>query len=269
MAGYTPLFDSLTKGTLCGKWPDIGLWPIVLSMADRHGVVDVTHQYIATITGLDIDEVVACMERFCQPDPHSRSQENQGARLALLDEHRSWGWRVVNHGKYTEKARLIHKNAREVEEGKNRKRLAERRATADDRRGPPLNAPQSQAQSQSQEKKTVMGGKPPPHKADPPEFLELKAIYPKRSGDQRWRKALQHCRARLKEGHAWDEILDGARRYAAWCKATDKIGTETVKQAATFVGTEKGFTEPWTPPKRQLTPIERVLKGDVDERLVN
>ena len=42
MAGYTPLFSSLTTGTLCGRWQDIGLWPIVLSMADKDGVVDVT-----------------------------------------------------------------------------------------------------------------------------------------------------------------------------------------------------------------------------------
>lgn len=111
------------------------------------------------------------------------------------------------------------------------------------------------------------GGKPPP--SEPDEFIELRKIYPKRSGDQRWKKALQHCRARLKEGHAWDEILAGARRYAAWCEATGKVGTETVKQAATFVGTEKGFLEPWTPPKRQLSPIERLLKGEGDDRVVN
>jgi hypothetical protein len=103
--GYTPLFDSLTRGTLCGKWPDIGLWPIVLSMADRNGVIDATPAYIASVTGLAVDEVVACMARFCEPDPFSRSQEANGARLKLLDEHRQWGWLVVNHGKYREKAR--------------------------------------------------------------------------------------------------------------------------------------------------------------------
>lgn len=157
MAGYTPLFDTLTKGTLCGRWPDIGLWPIVLSMADRHGIVDVTQHYIATITGLPLEEVTACMDRFCEPDPLSRSQDNNGARLVRLDEHRNWGWRVVNHGKYTEKARLIHKNAKEVEDGKNKARLAAKRdkqkATADDRREPPVNAPQAQAQAQAQKKK--------------------------------------------------------------------------------------------------------------------
>jgi hypothetical protein len=45
--GYIPLFASLTTGTLCGCWPDIGLWPVVLSMSDRWGIVDVTPAYIA------------------------------------------------------------------------------------------------------------------------------------------------------------------------------------------------------------------------------
>ena len=62
--GYTPLFGSLTTGTLYGRWPDIGLWPIVLSLADRQGHVDVTPQYLAGITGLSVDDVLACMRRF-------------------------------------------------------------------------------------------------------------------------------------------------------------------------------------------------------------
>lgn len=132
MAGYVPLFDSLTKGTLCGRWPDIGLWPIVLSMSDKNGVVDVTPTFIAGVTGLPEPEVVACMARFCEPDKYSRSSEANGARLILLDSHRDWGWRIVNHRAYREKARLMGKNEREVESGKNQERK-----TAAHRRSPP------------------------------------------------------------------------------------------------------------------------------------
>lgn len=127
MSGYTPLFQSLTTGTLCGKWPDIGLWPIVLSLADKNGVVDVTAAYIAGITGLPVDDVIACMGRFCMPDPGSRSSDHNGARLVLLEPHRDWGWVIVNHGKYREKARLSAKSARETAEGINAKRMADRR----------------------------------------------------------------------------------------------------------------------------------------------
>jgi hypothetical protein len=135
VSGYTPLFSSLTTGTLCGRWPDIGLWPIILSMADKNGVVDVTTQYISSVTGLEHGQVVECMNRFCQPDPGSRTNDLDGARLALVDPSRSWGWRIVNHGKYKEKARLMAKSAREVATGQNRGRMGHRRGppeTADD-----------------------------------------------------------------------------------------------------------------------------------------
>jgi hypothetical protein len=118
MAGYTPVFDSLTKGTLCGRWPDIGLWPIILSMSDRDGIVDVTPLYIAGVTGLSEQEIVDCMARFCQPDKYSRSQDCDGCRLELLDDHRDWGWKIINHAKYREKARLTQRRIEEVASGK-------------------------------------------------------------------------------------------------------------------------------------------------------
>lgn len=122
MSGYIPLFGSLTTGTLCGRWPDVGLWPIVLSLSDRHGIVDVTHAYIATVTGLSIDDVRACMQRFCEPDPGSRTPDENGARLELIDRHRDWGWRIINHAKYREKARLRAKDAERTASGRDAER---------------------------------------------------------------------------------------------------------------------------------------------------
>lgn len=135
--GYTPLFDSLTTGTLCGRWPDIGLWAVLLSMADRNGVIDVTPDYIARVTGLEIREVLACLDRFCAVDDSSRSSDAMGARLVKIDELRLWGWRIVNHAKYRERARLMSKNEREVASGANAARMAQ---TAVHRRSPPETA---------------------------------------------------------------------------------------------------------------------------------
>lgn len=126
--GYTPLFGSLTTGTLCGKWPDIGLWPIVLSLADRNGVVEVSPDFIARVTGLEVDAVVACMERFCADDPYSRTPEQSGARLKLIDpQHRPWGWKIVNHGKYREKARLMGRDSARTASGKDAERKRQQR----------------------------------------------------------------------------------------------------------------------------------------------
>lgn len=126
MAGYVPLFDSIATGTLYGRWPDIGLWPIVLALADRHGRLDVSPGYLAGVTGLPEVDVVACMKRFSAPDLCSRSKEENGARLVPLDPNRDWGWMIVNHGKYREKARLMAKDSARTAAGKDaeRKRFA-------------------------------------------------------------------------------------------------------------------------------------------------
>ncbi len=151
MSGYVPLFDSLTKGTLCGRWPDIGLWPIVLSLSDKHGIVDVTTQYLASVTGLAPADITACLARFCEPDPLSRSKEESGARLILLDAHRDWGWRVVNHAHYREKARKAASDAARVASGAEaeRKRL-ERETSRDVPLRPALSRPQTQTQTHTQ-----------------------------------------------------------------------------------------------------------------------
>jgi hypothetical protein len=109
-----------------------------MSLSDRHGVVDVTPDYLSRVTGLEIDAVSACMQRFCEPDPYSRSDAEDGRRLMLLDpERRNWGWRIVNATMYRERARLMAKAQREVESGANQRRLS---STADHRRSPPTNA---------------------------------------------------------------------------------------------------------------------------------
>lgn len=151
--GYTPLFGSLTTGTLCGKWPDIGLWAIVLALADWQGVVDATPHYISNVTGLPVIEVKACMQRFCEPDPDSRSKVESGARLMLVDPQREWGWRVVNIQLYRDRASgkdqiMDGRNAEKVRRYKER-----HRQTPPDTGGHP-GTPTHTADSYSESEKT-------------------------------------------------------------------------------------------------------------------
>jgi len=37
---------------------------------------------------------------LADPDPHTRTPGDEGRRIVLVDDHRPWGWRLVNHGKY-------------------------------------------------------------------------------------------------------------------------------------------------------------------------
>jgi hypothetical protein len=81
-------------------------------------------------------------------------------------------------------------------------------------------------------------------------FLDFKLAYPNRAGDQGWRAAQRAAHARLAEGHTSSEIIEGARRYAAYVEAIGKAGTEFVKRASSFLGPEDPphFLQPWTPP---------------------
>lgn len=135
--GWAPLFPSLTTGTLCGRWPDIGLWPIVLSLKDRNGIVDVTPDYLSRVTGLDLEAVISCMARFCEPDPYSRSGAEQGRRLVLIDPSRTWGWRVVNSGLYRERARMQAKDQARTESGEDAERKRKERLSPEVPRSPP------------------------------------------------------------------------------------------------------------------------------------
>ena len=80
-------------------------------------------------------------------------------------------------------------------------------------------------------------------------WAEFKSVYPKRAGEQKWRLAESAAIQRIHEGHTTAQFLDGARRYAIYLQATEKLDTQFVKQAATFLGPSKSFLEPWTPPR--------------------
>lgn len=83
---------------------------------------------------------------------------------------------------------------------------------------------------------------------DSAEFEQAWQAYPKRAGGNSKADALKAWKARLKERVLPNRMLEGVRRYAAFCEATEKTGTEYVKQAATFFGPALHFDEPWTPP---------------------
>lgn len=139
MAGYTPVFDNLLEGSLCGRWPENGAWVLLLAQTDKNGVIDKHPQYLSRVTGIPLEELMTYIERFEAPDPHSRTAEHEGRRLARLDPNRPWGWKVLNHGLYREKARKMTYDAQRTASGADaeRKRLERERERQvfDDSRG--------------------------------------------------------------------------------------------------------------------------------------
>jgi hypothetical protein len=101
-----------------------------------------------------------------------------------------------------------------------------------------------------------------PRETDQQWFLDLKLVYPDRGdGSQNWSGARRAANARLTEGHTPEEMLEGARRYAAYNLAIGNTGTQYVKQAAVFLGPDKHFTKPWAIPPGKA---ERRLNANLD-----
>jgi hypothetical protein len=72
----------------------------LLILADKNGVVDMTHESIARRTNRPIDVIRQTIEKLEGPDPKSRTPDEAGARIYRLDQHRDWGWGIVNYDYY-------------------------------------------------------------------------------------------------------------------------------------------------------------------------
>lgn len=84
----------------------------------------------------------------------------------------------------------------------------------------------------------------------PPEFEQAWSAYPQRPGMNK-RQSHKAWAARVKSGISPAVIAEGVSRYAKFCAATEKIGTEFVKQPSTFFGPDEHFKADWTVPAKQ------------------
>ena len=139
MLMYCKLFASLYQGTLRGCSDEILVFTNLLAHADQHGIVDKHWRAIAEETGLSRERVEAAILKLEEPDPESRSPEQDGRRIVRIDEHRAWGWQVVNYGKY----RAI----RNEDDRREQNRLAQQRFREKNKQSKP---PSSQAEAEAE-----------------------------------------------------------------------------------------------------------------------
>ena len=97
---YGKVFGSIYDGTLYGHWEAIVTMQQFIVLATPDGIVDMTIAAMAARTSIPariLENGIAFLE---QPDPFTRTPGDEGRRIVLLDPHRPWGWRIVNHAKY-------------------------------------------------------------------------------------------------------------------------------------------------------------------------
>jgi hypothetical protein len=243
---YGKLFSSMYDGTLYGQWQGIITLQQLVILADADGVVDMTPPAIAARTSIPLDIIEAGLDQLSQSDKYSRTPTEDGRRIVLLDDDRPWGWRIVNYKYYRDLA------SREDKKEKDRQRIAEKRNknnnVAECRNLSQSVADVAHTDTYTDKKNTTAVSRP--RHEYPDEFESVWTAYPNRLGGNPKNRAFKAWNARRSEGHTPEEIAEGVERYARFCNATNKTGTELVKQAATFFGPDKGFLETWqTAPK--------------------
>lgn len=111
-------------GTISENWKALITFQQMIVLCDSEGMIDITPLALSKRTCIPLDIIEAGIEYLSQPDSYSRSQEHDGRRIILIDEHRPWGWIIVNHEHYRnlasyddrrEKARLRKQKQRENE----------------------------------------------------------------------------------------------------------------------------------------------------------
>jgi hypothetical protein len=111
---FNQIFDSSIRQRPDTRYTFIDL----LILADRHGIVDMTQEAIAARTNRPLRVIKETILELEGPDPRSRTPDFGGARIKRLDDHRDWGWFIINY----EKFRMIASDEQRREKTKERTR---------------------------------------------------------------------------------------------------------------------------------------------------
>lgn len=97
---YAKIFQSIFDGSIARNWQTRVVFMDLLILADKEGVVDMTHDAIAARTRVPLEVVKTAISELEQPDADSRRPDLDGKRIERIDSHKNWGWRIVNFKYY-------------------------------------------------------------------------------------------------------------------------------------------------------------------------
>lgn len=100
---YARVFLQILDSSIAEDFTVRHVFEDFLKLADsRSGCVDMTRQSLSRRLNVPIETLNAAIQVLESPDPHSRDKEFEGRRIERLDEHRDWGWQILNWAKYDE-----------------------------------------------------------------------------------------------------------------------------------------------------------------------
>lgn len=119
---YAKVFSQIFDSSIADDYELRHFFMDLLVLADSDGVVDMTETSIAARTRIPVGKVKNHLVTLCDADERSRTKTDNGRRLKLIDDHRDWGWLIINYDKFRdiasdlqrrEKTRLRTKKYRE------------------------------------------------------------------------------------------------------------------------------------------------------------
>jgi hypothetical protein len=122
---YAKVFSQIFDSSIADDYALRHFFMDMLVLADPNGVVDMTPTAISARTRIPLDIVKKHLAELESPDSESRTPEHDGRRLAKLDNHRSWGWVIINYDKFRKIATEHQRREKTAERTRNyRKRKA-------------------------------------------------------------------------------------------------------------------------------------------------
>ncbi|GAI85787.1 unnamed protein product, partial [marine sediment metagenome] len=119
---YGKIFEQIYEGSLRMNWKAMVTFQQMIILCNEDGTLDMTPQALHFRTGIPLEIIKDGIEILESDDPESRTPNQNGKRIVRLDEHRTWGWKLVNHKHYK------HLASYEDKKKKDRDRINEKRA---------------------------------------------------------------------------------------------------------------------------------------------
>lgn len=109
---YAKIFSQIFDSSIADDYELRHFFMDLLVLADSDGVVDMTETSISARTRIPLDKVQKFLVTLCNADVRSRTPEDDGKRIKLIDDHRNWGWVIINYDKFRDIASDMQRRER-------------------------------------------------------------------------------------------------------------------------------------------------------------
>jgi hypothetical protein len=140
---------------LVAHWEALVTFQQMIVLCNADGMLDMTTDALSKRTGIPLKIIKKGISILESPDPGSRTPGHEGRRIERIDEHRDWGWHLINHATYRSlrDQDTVREQTRERVRRHREKRAQEQPFECDVTPVTPCNAPKRHADADADTKK--------------------------------------------------------------------------------------------------------------------